>query len=618
MQKMTPQDGQSQDLTQDNIAQLKALFPEILSEKGIDFEVLKQLLGAELVDEEERYSFNWNGKARARRLAQTPTTGTLRPCKEESKNWDTTQNIFIEGDNLEVLKLLQKSYHQKVKMIYIDPPYNTGKDFIYPDDFRDNTKNYLELTRQTDEEGKKLSPNAETSGRYHTNWLNMMYPRLKLARNLLQEDGVIFISIDDEEASNLRKICDDIFGEDNFLAQIMWQKMYSGKADATHFGHFHEYILCYSKNVESANIRLLPRTDAMNARYTNPDDDPRGPWLSNDLTAAGERSAGHYEISSPTGQTFDSPEGKHWLYSQETMTKLLADNRIYFGKNGDAYPRLKRFLTEVQQGRRVNTIWLHNEVGHTDEGTKEVKKYFPSGIEFQAPKPTRLLKQILSISIDPNANELVLDFFAGSGTTADAVMQGNFEFNGNTRFIMVQLPEPIPQSSFSHIANFTKERIRRAGEKIIAQNNDKLSTENIDIGFKAFKLDSSNIKPWDADFDSLSVDLLTADKVIKPERSADDVLFEILLKYGLDLSLPIVQHNLAGKSVFCVAEGALLVCLDDDLSEAVAEAIGQLKTTLAPSVCRVVFKDAGFANDAVKVNAVQVLKQFGIVDVKSL
>ncbi len=347
MEQVTPHDGESADIVAENIEQLKTIFPEAFTEGKINFDVLRQLLGnASVLDEgEEKFGLNWHGKKKARQIALTPSTGTLRPCPEESVDWETTQNLFIEGDNLEVLKLLQKSYAGKVKMIYIDPPYNKGKELIYPDNYQDNLDTYLRYTGQKGEGGLKFSSNTESSGRKHTNWLNMMYPRLKLAKNLLQRDGIIFISIDDDELEALQFICNEIFGEENCVANIVWQKIYSGKADATHFAQFHEYVLCYVKDMNAATINLLPRTAEMNARYKNPDNDERGDWLSNDLTAAEERTNGHFDIISPKGKIFDAPQGKHWLYSQERMKELQEDNRLWFGVSGDAFPRLKRFLT---------------------------------------------------------------------------------------------------------------------------------------------------------------------------------------------------------------------------------------------------------------------------------
>ena len=625
MQKLeaTSPEAKSADLVAGNIEQLKALFPELITEGpngvAVNVDVLKTLVGDQTAtDAEEKYGLNWHGKRRARQLALTPSTGTLRPCPDESVDWEATKNLMIEGDNLEVLKLLQKSYVGKVKLIYIDPPYNTGKDFVYPDNFQDNIKNYLELTGQL-EGGLKVSSNTEASGRFHTDWLNMMYPRLKLASSLLREDGVLFVSIDDHEAQHMKLVLNEIFGEENFLAQIVWQKVYSGKADAEHFGRFHEYILCYSKNLNSVTIKLLPRTEAMNARYSNPDNDSRGPWLSNDLTAAGERSAGHYEIRSPAGRVFDSPQGKHWLYSETTMATLLRENRIFFGKSGDAAPRLKRFLSEVQQGRRVNTVWLHDEVGHTDEGTKEFRKIFPSGVEFQAPKPTRLIKKILSISIDPQAEDLVLDFFAGSGTTGDAIYQSNIENSGNTRFINVQLPEPIEGSNLATISEITKERLRRAAAKLRLDHPLFAG----DTGFRVFKLASSNILVWNPNPADLDQTLFNQQDHLADGRTEADVLYELLLKRGLDLCVPMASRIVSGKEVHAVGGGVLFACLATSIAAADVEALAQgivaWHKELAPagdSTC--VFRDSAFSDDVAKTNLASILEQNGIQNVRSL
>jgi len=428
----------------------------------VDAEKLRASMGDYVDERPERYSFSWAGKRDAIRLLQVPSRASLIPARDESLDFDTTQNISVDGDNLEVLKLLYKPYFGRVKMIYIDPPYNTGNDFVYPDNFADPLDTYLKLTGQKDSQGNLLTSNPETGGRYHSAWLSMMYPRLFLARQLLREDGVIFVSIDDHEVHNLRLLMNEIFGEENFVASVMWQKMYSGKADATHFGIFHEYILCYAKNILTAETYLLPRTEEMNARYSNPDNDPRGPWLSNDLTASGERSGGHYPVVAPLGKTFDSPQGKHWLYARHTMDELVRDNGIWFGKDGNAFPRLKRFLSDVQQGRRANTVWLYDEVGHTDEATKEVKDLFPENTElFETPKPSRLIKRMVQITTTSGDNNIVLDFFAGSCTTAQAVLELNRADGGNRHFIMVQLPEPTGNKQFPTIAEIGKERIRR-------------------------------------------------------------------------------------------------------------------------------------------------------------
>lgn len=626
LERLTAEDGKSLDLEAKNIEQLKQIFPDVFREDKVDFNALKGALGEHVVDKEERYNFTWHGKNKARQIAQTPSTGTLRPCKEESLNWDSTQNLFIEGDNLEVLKLLQKSYHKKVKIIYIDPPYNTGKDFVYKDNFQDNMKNYLELTSQIDFEGNELSANSETSGRFHTDWLNMMYPRLKLARNLLADDGVIFISIDDNEVSNLRKICDEIFGEDNFVANVVWQKKFSRSNDATYFSTMHDHILCYAKQSKTANteqawnLNLLPRGEEIPKGYSNPDNDVRGVWTSVILSAKSGTDKLKYSITTPSGRECAPPDGRYWSVNQNRFNELVKDNRIWFGKNGDGTPRLKTFLSEVQDGIRPNSMWFHTEVGHNQEGRQEVKALFDDKGYFDGPKPTRLLENILKIA-SANKDFLVLDFFAGSSTTAHAVMKLNNEDQGNRRFIMVQLPELLSKKSeaykagYKTIADISKDRIRRASKQISLSENYLSSN---DIGYKVLKLDSTNIKQWEPSFDKLSDIIESSAESIKSDRSSEDVLYEILIKYGLDLSYPITKHNLANKSVYEVAFGSLIVCLDENISIETVAAIGKLKQELDSESTRVVFKDVGFADDAVKVNAVQLLKQYGIDDVKSI
>jgi adenine-specific DNA-methyltransferase len=433
------------------------------------------------------YEFNWEGKELAYKLAQTPSTGTLIPDKESSKNWDDTENLYIEGDNLEVLKLLQKSYFGKVKMIYIDPPYNTGKDFVYHDNFRDNIANYKEITNQT------TRANSETNGRYHTDWLNMMYPRLKLARNLLREDGVIFISIDDNENSNLRKICDEVFGESNYVQEIIWQKKFSPQNDAKYFSLNHENIYCYAKSKDLFSRNLLPMTDEQKSRYKNLDNDSRGPWTSGDISVSRVTEKDIYGIKTPSGREIYPPNGRSWRVSEEKLNDLIKDNRIWFGENGDNVPRIKRFLSEVQNGIVPISLWYHEEVGHTQSAAQNLKKLFNDKALFDYPKPVELIKKELLLATDKN--DIVLDFFSGASTTAHAVMQLNMEDIGKRKFIMVQLPEltyeksDAYKSGYKNICEIGKERIRRAGDKIVSENKDKEGIENLDIGFKVFKLD---------------------------------------------------------------------------------------------------------------------------------
>lgn len=649
MHKLTAHDAETQslDLVADNIAKLTTLFPEILTEgadgsKRVDFDALRELLGQAVEEKEERYNFTWHGKAQARRLAQTPSLGTLRPCPAESKHWDSTQNLFIEGDNLEVLKLLQKSYHQRVKMIYIDPPYNTGKDFIYPDNYRDNIGNYLELTGQV-EGGRKMGTNTETSGRYHTNWLNMMYPRLKLARNLLREDGVIFISIDDTEVANLRKLCDEIFGEENFIAVFPWRSR-TAKADVP-FGVSVdvEWVVAYGKP------NFMAGRSGERKYFKSDDYDDR--WRLQDLTTnktKEERPNSYFSMVNPkNGDAYSASATRTWAVTTDTFPDYYAAGKIVFPgdydflnikgpafrvfEREDKEKALKKYGTEDVK-MSVSTYLPEKDVGRTEHGSKEIRDIFGSQV-FSYPKPMGLIKFFVENCSD--ADSIVVDFFAGSGTTANAIIQQNALDGGQRKFLLVQLPEYLdPENKDQkiaadycdalgkprNIAELTKERIRRAGEKVLADNAGKDGIDKLDVGFKVFKLDSTNIKPWDVDFDQLESKLPLFADSLKDDRSAEDVLYEILLKYGLDLSLPITTYTLSGKTVYSIGMGALIVCLDKAITLDTVEGIAKLKDELQPedSMMRVVFRDSGFADDVVKVNAVQILKQAGIEDVRSV
>ncbi len=607
-------DGKSMDIVEQNIQQLKELFPEVFSEGKIKFDQLQELLGNYVVEDEDHYNFTWHGKRKAGRLAQTPSTGTLRPCKEESVDWDTTQNLFIEGDNLEVLKLLQKSYHRQVKMIYIDPPYNTGNDFVYEDDFKDGVKNYLELTGQLDSEGKKMGTNSSAAGRYHTNWLNMMYPRLKLARNLLRDDGAIFISIDDVEADNLKKVCNEVFGEENFIAQFVWKsRQNKDNRNVTGASIDHEYIIVYGRKIRGA--------DRNTDQYKNPDNDPRGDWSSANMVGIlpqDQRPNCHYDLINPENNINYGKPKMGWRYDQNTMNNLIAENKIIWPEKEDGRPRRKLFLNELQQEYTGFSSIVAKDI-YTRDGTKEIDELF--GFKaFDFPKPTALIKELVVQGIEEDKDAIVLDFFAGSGTTANTVMQLNVDDNGSRRHISVQLPETTDEKSeafksgYKNIADISKERIRRAAKKIQEENPDYKG----DLGFKVFKLDSSNIKRWEADFDTLEADLLNAVDYIKQDRSSEDVLYELLLKYGLDLTVPIETRSIAGKTVYSIGLGALVVCLDKDINMDVVNGIGALKEELQPEIMRVVFKDDGFKDDVVKTNALQTLKRYGIEDIKSL
>ena len=553
----------------------------------------------------------------------TPSTGTLRPCPEESVDWDTTQNLMIEGDNLEVLKLLQKSYAGKVKLIYIDPPYNTGKDFIYPDDYRDNIKNYLELTGQIDGENRKLSSNTEASGRFHTDWLNMMYPRLKLARNLLRDDGAIFVSIADHEVHNLRLAMDEVFGGENFVTTVIWQKVFSPKNTARHFSEDHDYIVVYARNADAWDRQLLPRTEAMEARYSNPDNDPRGDWASDNMSARNYYGEGTYAVTCPSGRVVDGPPpGTYWRVSKERFSELDKDGRIWWGKDGNNTPRLKRFLNEVQTGRVPQTLWPYDEVGHTQEAKKELLALMRSPTSdtvFDTPKPTRLVRRMLQIATSPSEDEIVLDFFAGTGSTMDAVFRQNAEDSGNRRCILVQLPEPLADGSPATIADLAKDRVRKAGEMV----NSSSPMFSGDVGFRVFRLDTSNIHTWEPDHENLDQTLLESVDHIKPDRTEKDILYELLLKLGLDLCVPIETRTVAGKSVRSIGAGTLITCLGGDITreevEPLALGIAEWHAYIAPAGdSTVVFRDSAFEDDVAKTNLAAILEQYGLGNMRSL
>ena len=583
--------GESKDIVLDNISKLKEIFPEIVTEDKIDFDELKLILGENIDDSKEKYSFTWPGKTQAIRESQKQSTGTLRPCPDESKNWDTTQNLYIEGDNLEVLKLLQKGYYNKIKMIYIDPPYNTGKDFVYTDNYKDNLKNYLETQQYT--------TNKDTDGRFHTNWLNMIYPRLKLARNLLKQDGTIFISIDDREQSNLKKICDEVFGEENFIRNVIWEKKYSPANDSKVISDNHDHILVYAKNIHEWTMGLLPRTKEMNKRYINKDNDSRGPWKPGGLSAKTYSAKYDYPVETPSGKIVNPPSGSCWQVSKERLQELIEDNRIYFGVNGDSKPQIKQFLSEVQQGMVPKSIWSFDEVGHNQISRKEITDLFDQFI-FDTPKPTKLIQRMIKIS-NLKDNDIVMDFFAGSSSTAHAVMEYNAKENTNHRFIMIQIPELCNENSYAFkqgfhtITEIGRERIIKAGLKICEEYN-----ENIDIGFKVFKLDSSNLEKWDPDYNDIQQSL-TVDQ-IKKDRLNDDLIYEIMLKYGVDLIWPIETDD----NIYSIGYGALIICLDDHITTAIAKKV--LELSKKSSVSRVVFKDSGFATDSDKTNIKEILK----------
>ncbi|MBX2982566.1 MAG: site-specific DNA-methyltransferase [Flavobacteriales bacterium] len=646
--KITANDpeSQSKNLLAENIARLKELFSEVVTEGKVDFSALQEILGEEVESGEEFYRFTWAGKAQARREAHKPSTGTLRPCPEESVDWDSTKNLYIEGDNLEVLKLLQKSYTGKVKMIYIDPPYNTGKDFVYKDNYRDNLRNYKEQTGQVDSEGNTLSTNSDTDGRYHSNWLNMMYPRLRLARNLLREDGVIFVSIDDNELSNLLELCYNVFGSKNHICTFVWEKR-KNRENRKVVSTRHDYIVTFSKANDDKRrvLSLLPMdTDAL-ARYKNPDSDRRGVWTSVPAIA----QAGHgtnsqfYTLETPSGRKVDPPSGACWRYTRKKMDEAIADNRVWFGSDGNGVPRIKKFLHEGQQGLTPESMWWADDVGTNDSAKRETTRLFDGLAVFDTPKPHELVRRMAILA--DTLESTILDFFSGSATTAHAVMQLNAEDGGQRQHIQVQLPEATDAKSeaskagYKTIAEIGKERIRRAGKKIVGEleaeikdlkAKKKRSEEEeqelqdkqerlakLDIGFKVFKLDSSNINAWDGDPERMQENLLSAAENIKPDRTEADVLYEVLLKYGLDLTLPIEERSIAGKLVYNVGMGALFLCLAEGITNQVAEGIGAWKQELNPETCRVIFRDNGFT-DVEKTNAVQTLKRYGVEEVRSV
>ncbi|HGP3421454.1 site-specific DNA-methyltransferase [Acinetobacter baumannii] len=568
----------SPNLVDSNIEKIAALFPNCVTEaqgennelkKAIDFDLLKQELSQVIVEgEQERYRLDWVGKKESILTANAPIAKTLRPCREESVNFDKTENLFIEGDNLEALKLLQENYLGKVKMIYIDPPYNTGKDFVYEDDFAESTDEFFERSNQVDEEGNRLIANTETNGRFHSDWLSMIYGRLKLARNLLKDDGVIFISIDDNEQDNLRKILDEVFGRNNFVANLIWEKKFAPQNDAKWFSENHDHILCYAKNKNELSIKLLPRTSEMNERYKNYDNDPRGVWISDNLLRKDLQKTGVYTITTPNGNKYDPPSGRSWRVSESKFHEMAKDNRIWFGSDGGNVPRIKRFLTEVQDGIKSQTIWKFNEVGHNQEASQELRKLFDGESYFDTPKPVRLLSRIIFLSTQKD--DIVLDFFAGSSTTAHAVMQINAEDGCDRKFIMVQLPEQTDEKSdaykagYNTISEISKERIRRAGKKILEDNANKEGIENLDIGFRVLKIDTTNMKDVYYTPDALKqADILDLADHIKADRSSEDLLFQVMLDWGLELSLPIELKTVAGKEVFYVAGNSLVACFDD-------------------------------------------------------
>jgi len=642
-------DGMTRDIEQTEKDKLRTVFPECFAEGKLDIDKLLSLCGEYIDNDFEKYKFEWKGKADCLKLAQKRSTGTLRPCPEESVNFDTTQNLYIEGDNLEVLKLLQTSYYRKVKMIYIDPPYNTGNDFVYEDDFADPMARYKEVTGQT------TKSNPETMGRYHTNWLNMMYPRLRLAANLLRDDGVIFISIDDNEVDNLKKLCNEVLGEENFIAQLIWERAFSPKNDAKYVSNSHDYVLMYAKSLESFTIGQLERSEEAENRYKNPDNDPRGKWTSGDLSVKTYNANTDYEITTPSGRKVSPPHGACWRVSKERFSELVSDNRIWFGENGDNVPRLKRFLSEIKDGIVPTSILFYKDVGHSQEGRQELKALFDDKGFFDGPKPVRLLSRLLKMA-NTNEDDIILDFFSGSATTAHAVMQLSAEDGGNRKFICVQLPEVCDEKSeayksgYKNICEIGKERIRRAGakiknrgikstytEEIVEAGNDlqinwlnentntsshemkikqtgtheKLNTTGLDVGFCVFKLDTSNVKLWDGtpteDEQLLFGRMNEMVSDIKTDRTDMDVIYEILLKMGVPLTYKVEKIEVGGKSVYSVGDDCLLlICLADNVTTEDIEAMADY----APA--KIILAESSLADDTAMANAHYILKDRSI------
>ena len=614
---------ESPDMTAQNIDRIAALFPNCITEmldeehstpekkvykRAVNFELLKQMLSPDMVDGDEAYEFTWVGKKAAIVEANKPIRKTLRPCVAESKDWDTTENLYIEGDNLEVLKLLQESYLGKVKMIYIDPPYNTGNDFIYADDFMRSQEEENEQMGMYDEDENRLFKNTDTNGRFHSDWCSMIYSRLMLARNLLTDDGVIFISIDDNEQENLKKCCDEVFGGQNFVAQLVWERAYAPKNDARFISNSHDYVLMYARNLANFVIGRLPRTEEANARYQNPDNDPRGVWKPSDLSVKTYNAACDYPITTPSGRVIEPPAGRCWSLSKNAFLERLQDNRIYFGADGNSVPCMKRFLTELKyDGMAPTSIMFYKDVGHSQEGAKEVTKLLDAGA-FDGPKPVRLLTRLLTLA-NLKDDSIVLDFFSGSATTAHAVMQMNADKGSHIKYAMVQLPEACDEegtaykAGFSTICEIGKERIRRAGDKI--KSESPMTTQDLDIGFRVLKLDDTNMKDVYYAPDDYDQGMLAGlESNIKDDRTDLDLLFGCLIDWGLPLSLPYKSEQLGGCTVHTYNDGDLIACFDANIPESVVKEIAQRKPL------RAVFRDSGFASSPEKINVFEIFKLY--------
>ena len=613
---------QTADGVEQNIQKIAQLFPDCITETitgykengdpiiahKVDFEKLQQNLSSVIIsDKEERYQFTWPDKRKAILAANAPINATLRPCPEESVDFDTTQNLYIEGDNLDVLKCLKETYLHKVKMIYIDPPYNTGNDFVYEDDFAESASEYLANSGQFDEQGNRLVTNTESNGRFHTDWLNMIYPRLKVARDLLTEDGVIFISIDDNEVENLRKVCDEVFGECNFIATLVWERAYSPKNDAKYISNSHDYVLMYAKSAASFIIGRLERTAEANARYSNPDNDPRGVWKPSDMSVKTYNAECDYPITTPSGRVVEPPAGRCWRLSRNAFRERLQDNRIWFGADGSSVPCIKRFITELKHdGMAPTSILFYKDVGHSQEGAQEVVSLFGDKGVFDGPKPVRLLERLITLA-NLKEDSIVLDFFSGSATTAHAVMKKNAEKEKKCRFIMVQLPEEVSNKKknqgYKNICEIGKERIRRAGAKIKADS--PLTTQHLDTGFRVLKLDSSNMKEvFYSPKDTTQQDLFALVDNVKDDRTSEDLLFQVMLELGATLDSKIEESVVDGKTIYNVADGYLVACFDQKVTDEVVTAIAKIQPMYA------VLRDTSLVDDATATNFEQIFKTY--------
>ena len=609
---------QTANKADENFRKLAAMFPNAVTEtinengevvRAIDKDVLMQEIACTVVDgNEERYQFTWPDKKKSVLLANAPINKTLRPCREESVDFDTTENLYIEGDNLEVLKLLQETYLGKIKMIYIDPPYNTGSDFVYEDDFAQSADEYLANSGQFDEDGNRMVQNTESNGRFHTDWLNMIYPRLKLAKDLLTDDGVIFISIDDNEQENLKKCCDEVFGGQNFVAQLVWERAFSPKNDARFVSNSHDYVLMYAKDITQFVIGRLPRTAEANARYSNPDNDPRGVWMSSDISVKTYNAECDYPITTPSGRVIEPPAGRCWSLSKNAFLERLQDNRIWFGPDGNGVPRIKRFLTDLKhEGMAPTSIMFFRDVGHSQEGAQEVSKLLDGGF-FSGPKPQRLMQRLLTLA-NLKSDSVVLDFFSGSASTAHAVMSKNAEDGRHRKFIMIQLPEATDEKSEAHKAGYKticeigKERIRRAGKKI--KEDSPLTTQGLDIGFRVLKCDTSNMKEVYYNPAEYEASLFSSlEDNIKEDRTPEDLLFQVMLDLGVLLSSKIEETTIAGKKVFNVEDNYLIACFDSDVTEETITAIAKQKPYYF------VMRDSSMASDSVATNFDQIFATY--------